>query len=79
MKTKKTVPPAVTLRQFEAAREMESRYLGEPSTTDPVVRALGHFYAGLTLLNEHAPALPRTAVETLRELDRADPTHPGTV
>ena len=77
MKTKKTVPPAVTLRQFEAAREMESRYLGEASTADPVVRALGHFYAGLTLLNQHAPALHRTAVQTLRELEGADPKHPG--
>ena len=77
MKTNKTVPPAVTLRQFQAAREMESRYLGEPSTIDPVVRALGHFYAGLTLLNQYAPALHRTAVQTLHELDGADPTQPG--
>lgn len=69
MKRTNTVPPAVTLRQFEAAREMESRYLGEPTTIDPVVRALGHFYAGLTLLNQHAPALRHTALQTLRELD----------
>jgi len=72
MKTSKNVAPKITLRQIEAAREMESRYLGEPGTTDPVVRALGHFYAGLTLLNQHAPALHRSAIETLRAIDAAD-------